>query len=88
MKSQLWNTLDGKVCLYVEFTMCDLIDVKLDRADLQMLQEPVTGTADLLLDAELLARRIEQTEKARQATEFYQGRNFDAAQARAAREDH
>lgn len=61
MKVQ-WGTLP---CLtgryvYAEFTDQDLRRVNLDRADLMMLAEPIHSGADALLDAELIARRLEQ----------------------------
>ena len=60
MKSELREHFDGSRTLSVTFTAMDLIRVPLDRFDLAMLREPTHGTADLLLDAELIARRLEQ----------------------------
>ena len=41
-----------------EFTDADLLRVHLDKFDLVMLKEPVGNAADILLDAELIARRL------------------------------
>lgn len=47
-----------------EFTMHDMARVALDRTDLAMLMEPIRSGADILLDAELIARRLEQQDAA------------------------
>ena len=43
-----------------EFSTEDLVRVDLNQFDLAMLRESARSGADILLDAELLARRIEQ----------------------------
>jgi hypothetical protein len=51
---------NGAIRLTVEFSRRDLIEVPLDRIDRMMLAEKQNGIADWLLDAELIARRLEQ----------------------------
>lgn len=48
-----------------EFTAADLERVQLDPVDRAMLLEPARSGADILLDAELIARRLEQQDAAR-----------------------
>ena len=53
---------DVEVRVVVEFTHHDLLNVKLYPRDLAQFREPSTSAADMLLDAELLARRIEEAQ--------------------------
>ncbi len=43
-----------------EFTLDELTRVELDQVDLGVLREPIRSGADILADAELIARRLEQ----------------------------
>ena len=65
MKAKLMNKWDGTRILYVEFSPDDLLTVKLTQWDYAQLREPSKGVADWLLDAELIARRIEEQEAKR-----------------------
>ena len=55
---------DDKAQVYrlrAEWTFEDLIDAPLDAIDRQQLAAPQQSMADVLLDAELITRRIEQS---------------------------
>lgn len=60
MTGRLTQKLDGTRCLYVEFTEADMMRAKFTAHDRAMLREKPNGIADWLLDAELIARRIEE----------------------------
>ncbi len=60
MRFELRETMDGGKRLTVEFSRDDLVRVPLDQIDKAMLSEPARTVADHLLDAELIARRLEQ----------------------------
>ncbi len=62
MKATAQRHNDGTVVLVVEFSPRDLSMVRLYDYDYSMLREPQKGVSDFLLDAELIARRIEETE--------------------------
>ncbi len=51
---------EGTKRVIAEFTLDDLARVQLDQIDLAMLREPHRSGADILLDAEMIARRLEQ----------------------------
>ena len=66
-------TIDGGKRFTVEFTARDLMTVPLDKIDMLQLFEKSEGIADYLLDAELIARRLEQSERSEAARGKEQG---------------
>ena len=60
MRGRCEETIEGGVRVFVEFSAMDLVLCPLDRFDLMMLGEKPKSLADILLDAELIARRTEQ----------------------------
>ena len=69
MRGNLYHKLDGTIVLHIEFTREDMTTVPLDRFDLAQLREKPRTISDWLLDAELLARRIEQRYAAKASAE-------------------
>lgn len=51
---------EGGLRITIEITDRDLVRVPLDKIDRVQLREPKNGLADVLLDLELIARRLEQ----------------------------
>ncbi len=65
MRFDITNDPNGMIRFSGEITMQDLVRLNLDRFDLLQINEPPEHASDILLDLELIFRRLERQESGR-----------------------